>query len=273
MFSGLPPLEQQGLLFALIGLTAFLFGGRGMWARREWEAGVRVGGAAVGFFGVPIVVAEYAGASLPTTSGAALFAMVPIVVVTVLAASDVVSRDEQGPRRFLVPALLGLGGLLLLLPLQFSNSGRGWIVLGITVAAVVLVGLASVWLYTLLRGFALAEALTVVGLANALFLLAWSGIHEHIVWRGAELRSLLSFGSLVDAVEVLLIVWLLREMSPIRFAARYFVIPLLTVLESFVLMRPESTVRIWSGTALLAAGAGLLLFWKSGEEESILSLR
>jgi len=83
----------------------------------------------------------------------------------------------------------------------------------------------------------------------------------------------MSIGSLVDLVEVWLIVWLLREMPPVRFAARYLVIPLLTVLESFVLMRPEWTVRMGFGTVLLAAGAGTLLFWKAAEEETVLSLR
>jgi len=76
-----------------------------------------------------------------------------------------------------------------------------------------------------------------------------------------------------EAVEVVLIVWLLREMLHVRFAARYLVIPLLTILESFVLMRPEWTVRMGFGTALLAAGGGMLLFLKAGEEETVLSLR
>jgi hypothetical protein len=62
-------------------------------------------------------------------------------------------------------------------------------------------------------------------------------------------------------------------MPPIRFAARYLVIPLLTVLESYVVMRPEWTVRMGFGTALLAVGAGMLLFLKVGEEETVLSLR
>jgi drug/metabolite transporter (DMT)-like permease len=77
----------------------------------------------------------------------------------------------------------------------------------------------------------------------------------------------------VDVSEVLLIVWLLREMRPVRFAARYLVIPLLTVLEGYVLMRPELTVRMVFGAGLLAAGAGMLLFLKASEEETILSLR
>jgi hypothetical protein len=59
----------------------------------------------------------------------------------------------------------------------------------------------------------------------------------------------------------------------VRFAARYLVIPLLTLLESYALMRPELTVRVVSGVVLLAAGAGMLLALKTGEEETTLSLR
>jgi drug/metabolite transporter (DMT)-like permease len=270
MSDGLPPLEQQGVLFGAIGLTALLFGGRRGWSRKMDLRYVRLAAAAMGFFGVPIVVAEYARGSVPAISRSALFAMVPVVVVMVVAAGE---SAERGARLFLMPALAGLGGLLLLLPLAFSSSARGWMMLAVVCAAVILVGLASVWLYRLLRGVALADALAVVGLANAVFLLVWSAVREEVVWRGNRLASVISIASLTDVVEVLLITWLLREMPPIRFAARYLVIPLLTVLESYVVMRPEWTVRMGFGTALLAAGGGMLLFLQGGEEETVLSLR
>ncbi len=272
MSDGLPLLEQQGVLFGVVGLIALLFAGRGVWSRsRGLYAGLA--GAAVGFFGVPIVVAEYAHGSVPAISRSALFALVPVVVVMSVASGESAGREERGARLFLMPALAGLGGLLLLLPLAFSSSARGWMMLAVVCAAVVLVGLASVWLYRLLRGFALADAIAVVGLANAVFLLVWSAVREEIVWRGNGLASVMSIASLVDVAEVLLIVWLLREMPPIRFAARYLVIPLLTVLESFVVMRPDWTVRMGFGTALLAAGGGMLLFLQAGEEGTVLSLR
>jgi hypothetical protein len=145
--------------------------------------------------------------------------------------------------------------------------------LAIVCAAVVVAGLASVWLYRLLRGLAFAESVAVVGIANAVFLLVWSAASEETLWRGSSLVSVVSISSLVDVVEVLLIVWLLREMSPVRFSARYLVISLLLILESYVVMRPEWTVRMGFGTALLAVGAGVLLFWKTGEDETGLSLR
>jgi drug/metabolite transporter (DMT)-like permease len=273
MSNELPLLEQQGIVFGVLGAIALVFaGGRG-WSRSRWPEYVRLGAAAVGFFGAPMVITEYARGSVPAISRSALFALVPVVVVMVVAAGEAPGREERGARLFLMPALGGLGGLLLLLPLQFSGSTRGWMMLAVVCAAVVLVGLASVRLYRLLRGFGLADAVAVVGLANAVFLLVWSAVREDVVWRGNGVTSMMSIASLVDVVEVWLMVWLLREMPPARFAARYLVIPLLTVLESFVLTRPEWTVRMVFGTVLLAAGAGALLFWRVAEEETILSLR
>ncbi|MBB5315697.1 hypothetical protein [Tunturibacter empetritectus] len=263
---GLPALELQGLRYGLIGFVAFLLvRGRVRFGR----VGLRVAAAGVGFFGIPMVVGEWARVGVPEISRSALFAMVPVVVVMVVAAGD----EERGVRRFLVPALVGLGGLLLLLPLEFSGSLRGRLMQGAVCLAVVGVGLSSVWLYRLLRGMALAEALAVVCLSNALFLLVCSAVREEFVWRWSGLASVVSLSSLVDVAEVVLLVWLLREMMPVRFAARYLVIPLLTLLESYALMRPELTVRVVSGVVLLAAGAGMLLALKMGEEETMLSLR
>ena len=273
MMNELPPLERQSLLFGGIWLVALFFARRRLWLRIEWLQWIRLAAAAVGFFGIPIVVAEYVRGSVPATSRSALFAMVPVVVVLVVAASDQTEGGQRGVRQLLVPALTGLGGLLLLLPLDFSSSVRGYLMLALVGAAVILAGVASVWLHRLLRGFGLAEAIAIMGLSNAIFLVGSSAVHEDLVRRWGGLGSLLSISSLVDVVEVLLIVWLLREMLPTRFAARYLLIPLVTVLEGYALVRPEWTVRMVFGTLLLAGGAGVLLFWKAGEEETALSLR
>jgi hypothetical protein len=263
---GLPTLELQGIRYGLIGVFAFLEArGRVRFGR----VGLRVAAAGMGFFGVPIVVGEWARFGVPETSRSALFAMVPVVVVMVVAAGD----EERGVRRFLVPALVGLGGLLLLLPLQFSASVRGRLMQAAVCLVVILVGLSSVWLYRLLRGWTLAEALAAVCLSNAAFLLASTAVRGELVWQWNELASVVSLSSLVDLVEVVLLVWLLREMMPVRFASRYLVIPLLTLIEGYGLIRPALTVRVISGLVLLAAGAGMLLFLEVGEEETVLSLR
>jgi drug/metabolite transporter (DMT)-like permease len=270
--SVLPSLEEQGILFFLIGFVALPISLRGGWRKQRLSDYWRVAVGGLGFFGVPLVVAEYAGGSVPATTRSALFALTPVVVVIVVAARDV-TVEERGARRLLMPALIGAGGLLLLLPLEISGSLRGRLMVGLVGVAVVLVGVTSVWLYRLLGEIGWVEGIALLGLTNALFLLVCSGFLERMVWRWMDLRSVGSISFLVDGIEVLLIIWLLRGMAPVRFSARYLVIPLLTVLESFVVERPDVTVRIVCGTALLAVGAGALLFWKARDEEAVLSLR
>src|SRR6266550_2711231 len=92
---GLPPLEQQELLFGVIGLTALLFAGRRAWSRSRGLQYARLAAAAVGFFGVPMVVVEYARGSVPAISRSALFALVPVVMV--VACGDTAGR-ERGAR-------------------------------------------------------------------------------------------------------------------------------------------------------------------------------
>jgi drug/metabolite transporter (DMT)-like permease len=273
MGDGLPPLERQGIVFGVIGLGALVVALRRRGLQRVGKLHIRVALAAVGIFGVSDVVAEYSRRSVPSFSRSALYAMVPVVVVMAVAAVVTGGSEERGARRLLVPALAGVGGLLLLLPLQFSGTVRGWVMLAFVCLAVVLTGLASVLMYRLLRECDFTAAITVAGLTNAAFLLIWSGVHEDTVWRWSVLASIVSLSSLADVTEILLILWLLGKMLPVRFAARYLMIPLLTVLEGLVLERPEVTVRIACGILLLLAGAGMLLFLKVSEEETVLSLR
>ena len=273
MPDGLPALELQSLLFGVIGLGAFVLTVRGVRFRAGALVYTKLAAAGVSFFGVPLVVVEYARRSVAENSRSSLFAMMPIVVVLAVAAGDAAGSEERGARRFLVPALVGVGGLLLLLPMQLSRSVGGWAMLAIVCVAVILAGLASVWLYRLLGRVVFADAVAVIGFSNAVFLFGWSVAHEDVVWRWSGLASAISISSVADVTELLLILWLMREMTPIRFASRYLVIPLLTILESYVLIRPEWTVRMGAGTILLAAGAGTLLFLRLAEEDTVLSLQ
>jgi EamA domain-containing membrane protein RarD len=111
-----------------------------------------------------------------------------------------------------------------------------------------------------------------VCLANAVLLLICAWTSGAVVWDRSSVLSLLSWSSLVDVIEVLLLLWLLRRMPPVQFASRYLIIPLLTVLEAYVLLRPELTLRIGAGAILLATGAGSLLLQHPAEDE-VVSLR
>jgi drug/metabolite transporter (DMT)-like permease len=139
--------------------------------------------------------------------------------------------------------------------------------------AIVLVGFASESIYGLLRGFEMLEALAVVTLSNAVFLAAccFAGVPSAGSWSGVS--SLISIHTLYNLVELLLLVWLLREMSPVRLAARYLIVPLFTVLEGFYFLRPPMTVRMGAGLVLLVGGAAHLLLSRGWDSDAVLSIR
>ena len=208
--STLPSLERQGLLYFVVGFAALLLSGKSSLLRIRQQSWTRLIVAGLGFFGIPALAIELASGFVPEVSRFALFALVPIVVVVVLSAVEAGGAAERDARRSLAPALVGLGGLLLLLPLSFSSSARGDAMIAVVCTAVILAGIASVWLYRLLQQFELSDAVALVCLSNAIFLLIYGWGSGAIVWDRSSLLSLLSWSSLVDVTEVLLLLWLLR---------------------------------------------------------------
>jgi len=271
--STLPSLQRQGLLYLIVGLGALLISNRKLPSRISGRPWAPLAGTSLAFFGIPAIAISLASSSVGEINRSALFSMVPIVVAVALSAIDAGGPAERDVRRSLAPAVVGVGGLLLLLPLSYSNTLHGNLMIAVVFAAVILVGVASVLLYRLLPQFELSDTLTVVCLSNAALLLIFAWKSEATIWDRSSLLSLVSLPSLVDVAEVLLLLWLLGRMPPVQFAARYLLIPLLTVLEAYVLVRPDLTLRIAAGAILLATGAGLLLLQPPAEGETILSLR
>lgn len=265
------PIAHQGCFYAVVGLAAGMLSYRHLWGRLKrgerlcWQ----LTGLSVLLLGLPTVLGEWARDGMSDISRAALFALVPFVVVVVAAAREL----EPGVRRFFVPALIGFGGALLLLPFSFPMSMRGQAMFVALLLVIVLVGFASESIYRLLRGFGMLEALAVICLSNALFLAAchFAGLPFAESWNGVS--ALISIHSLYSLAELLLLVWLLREMTPVRLAARYLVVPLFTVGEGLAFLRPSPTVRMGSGLVLLVFGVGYILFSRGGDSDAVLSIR
>lgn len=265
------PIAQQVCFYGVVGLAAWMLSHRQLWARwkrREWVC-LQLAGLSVLLLGLPTVLGEWVHDGMSDISRAALFALVPFVVVVVAAAREV----EPEVRRFFIPALIGFGGALLLLPFNFPMSMRGQAMFGVLLLVIVLVGFASEGIYRLLRGFGMMEALAVVCLSNAVFLAAchFSGLPFAESGNGAS--ALISIHSLYSLVELLILVWLLREMTPARLAARYLVVPLFTVLEGLAFLHPAPTVRMGAGLVLLVFGIGYILFSRGGDSDAVLSIR
>ncbi|MDW5264351.1 MULTISPECIES: DMT family transporter [Acidobacteriaceae] len=263
------PITQQACFYSLVGLIALIPAYRRVRARLQWRACLRVAAVSILLLGVPAVLGEWARNGISDINRAALFALVPFVVVMVAAARE----SEPSVRRFSIPTLIGFGGVLLLLPFSFPTSPRGQIIFGVLLVAIALVGFASESLYRLLRGFGMIEALAVVALSNAVFLIACHLVNLPSAESWSGVSSLLSIHSLYNLVELLLLVWLVREMSPVRLAARYLIVPLFTVLEGFAFLHPPLTVRMAAGLALLIAGAAYLLLSRGWDSDAVLSIR
>lgn len=260
-------IAQQACFYGLVGLVALIFAYRRI--RLQWHACLRVAAASILLLGVPSVLGEWARDGISDINRAALFALVPFVVVMVAATRE----SETGVRRFSIPALIGFGGVLLLLPFSFPTSPHGQIVFGVLLVVVALVGFASEAIYRLLRGFGMIEALAVVSISNAVFLLTCHVVNLPSAESGSGMSSVFSIHSLYNLVELFLLIWLLREMSPMRLAVRYLIVPLFTVLEGFAFLHPRLTIRMGAGLVLLVAGVSYLLSSRGGDSDAVLSIR
>jgi drug/metabolite transporter (DMT)-like permease len=250
------------LVFAVVGIVAAILSGR-----KGWQGLVRASRlalASVLLVGVPEIVAGWGLRHVSSNLWVAVLAVVPAMVVLVVAQSS-----GDGVRRLLGPALAGLGGVLLIVPVDVPGSLVGRVALASLILCAVGIASASVWIHRLLRGFGVAQAVAVFCIANALVLLWW-GFFQGAGW---GLSGWGWVGVLAQGVEVVLLVLLLQGMSPVRFGARYLVVPLLTVVEGYVLLRPELTLRMGFGALLLAGSAAFLLLSRGVDEGVGLSLR
>jgi len=266
----LPVLERQGLEFALIAIIALI---AAVLRRRSWMVSRAVLGRMAGlsllFFAVPAVLLERAKDYASETNVAVIFALTPAAVVLT---ASVMQSEERGMRS-LIPALSGFAGVLLLLPFELPASSRTWVPVAELSVAMLLVAWAGVKLYRLLREVSLLEALAVVGSANAITLLSWCTVRRSFDWRWQEATQGAPVGWIAGLITTALTVWLLRVMQPVRFSARFLVIPLVTIAEGIVLLRPEVSGRTLAGLILLCAGTGWLVVADEQVRNEVLTLR
>jgi len=269
---GSQSIPKQSCFYSVAGLVALAIAHRPLWDRlrkREFVC-LQLAAVSILLFGLPTAVGAWTQSGVPNQSQVALFALAPFVVVAVAMFHQPLAGEEFGIGRFFVPALAGFGRALFLLSFRFPLSLREWTMFGAVLVVVVMVGFASVWIYRLLREFGMAEAFAIVCLSNAAFLSLWALLSGES-WNGA--LSLISLPSLYNLLELVLLVWLLRELSPVRLAARFLLVPLLLVLEGIVILRPALTIRIGAGLALILCSAGYILFSRRQDSEAALSIR
>jgi hypothetical protein len=257
---GASTLEQLCFLLILIGAGAVSLSRRTM----PRANGLLLMVVAVGLLGAPAILLTIASAHLPDLVIAVVFALVPAMIVLANA------LDDDGSRGLLMPAVLGFAGLLFVLPVNLPDSTEGRLWLAAPLVAALIVAVTSARIYVLVRGLSVSQAAALICVPNALLLLVWCAVTGQFTLR---LASFISLSSLVHGAVLVLLVVLLREMVPVRFAARFLIVPLLTVAGGYVLMRPEASWRMVFGFVLAVAGAGWLLSGTGIGEDSPPSLR
>ncbi len=263
----LPILEQQALHYLLIGLVAAAaLAVRRRSAKTQSIPWPSLSAASLLLLGLPAILTELA-ARVTTESGPALFALAPLFVVVGVASAGGSIAGSSRARSLMMPSLIGLAGALLLLPFKLPSTALGAGLFLTAIAAVVSAAIGSVWMHRLLQHCPLRPALVLLCGVNAVFLGVASALHEPITLPLTALPVELLRAAALDLPQLLLLVWLLRELDPARLSARYLLAPLLTTLEGMAFFRLPVDLRMGAGSVLLLVGGMALLLWK-GDDES-----
>ena len=218
-------------------------------------------GLGIALFGVPQVLFAAAGGHVDGFTELLVTLLGPVIVVVVSAQRREAFGPEDSPLRLLAPAVVGIGGAVLVLPFYLPASRVGQLWLAVMVLAAVAAGVAAVRIHTLLQGVdVLRAAALVFGAVSVVALgFCWVDGRVTLVWdAGAAVFELLRL-VVVEGPILLLTVWLLREMKPERFAARPLLVVLVMIVESFIVEHPTVGWTMVVGVLLIGGGAWGLL--------------
>jgi drug/metabolite transporter (DMT)-like permease len=233
--------------------------------------------AAVCLLGLPALLVEIARTAVSSVTVTELFALYPIAVVVLtphIALSPTIPAPDTAP--LLVPACLGLAGILLLLPFALPGSPRRAAFQALTLLAVLLAAGAAIWMHHLLAAFTLPEALLIVPLANFAFAFAWllaaALLTSAPIWPpGLPIRQTLppelALTLLDDLPQLTLLLWLTRALAPTRLSTLYFAVPVLTVLEGLPFLPTPITLKLITAAALILFAAVRLVTAPSPGDE------
>ena len=222
-----------------------------------WSWTLALGG--IGSLGAPALLLLMGRQQFSSIMAVAVQAGVPVVVVVVSGVFDEGSDLQQG----MVPGLIALGGALLVLPVALPASPGGWLGFGLYLLAAFSTGICSVLCYREMRRVPPLTAVSIVTVANALFLCATAAVWLTITGQWNALRGTGGAPNLIATaltnLDILGVAGLLYLMRPLTLSTRFVFVPALATLEAYALMRPSVSVRTGVGL-LLMLGGGLACF-------------
>jgi drug/metabolite transporter (DMT)-like permease len=210
-------------------------------------------------FAAPVVLAAAAQGWVSRLERVAIFSLTPVFAVVF---EPHIGNVQQRGNGALVAALAAVAGALCIFPLDLPGTpGAAVAVLVIILAA----ACAAIGNCVAVRfassgvdgSLALCAALA-CGSAACAFAAA-SAFTEHA--QGHSLRNAMQLAwlAIIDVPALMLLFWLLRQMSAVRMTTRFILAPLLTVLTGIAIEQPAISIRMILGILLMAAGAGWIL--------------
>lgn len=252
------------ILLAVFSVASFLLRRPG---RISQDVVWKLAAAGLMMLTAPAILLHLAGEQLPETSTSVIFALAPLVVLLTRGAAS----DSPGRASALVPALVGVAGVLLVLPFEASTSFQGVLALAEALGAMLLSAVGAVWLHLLLRDQDLQIGMEIIAAANALALALYVVVAGALPMTGWNLPA--ACLTVAQAAMLGLVIWLAAVMDPVAFSSRFLWVPLLGLLEGALLVRAGWTLRYSIGTLLMLAGAVWLLRPASQVDDEVLSLR
>ena len=186
-----------------------------------------------------------------------------VLVYTLVPAATIFFAAQASQADLLLnlgPALAGIAGAALILPfaLPVSSTGKLWLA-GIVVSALA-AAFAALRLHTLLAS---VPGISVASLAAAAYAFIALPLNVYqrptfvlLAWPQALLSEAVQLA--LEAATLLLTVRLLRDLAPVAFSTRYFLIPFVTIAEGYFIMHPRVPWTLFGGVTLLAGGSFLL---------------
>lgn len=261
--SSLPDAEAEVLVSLLILAGAWMSGPR--WRRTHRRGVGQAIGSGLLLFGLPSFLLD-TSVGLPAVTRVAVLGLVPVVMVGIASAGETSGGDFLG---LLGAALAGVAGGLLLLPADpalLLHRPMAGLLMVVVIASV---ALGSYGGYIAAKGLTMKELILLMG-GPSLVLAGVMGVFWHtglVTPTGQDVPGLL-----LRATEILLLVYLIKVMSPVALAARYLLVPLITAIEGFVYLRPQVSWRLVLGMLLLAFSSLRLLTRGGSREEPRMSL-
>ncbi len=217
---------------------------------------------------LPTLAVVHAGQYLSPLTETLVFTLSPVLMVFFVSQSSAGFGVTESPLRLLAPALGGVAGAALLLPfhLPSTTAGRAWLMALLVTSAVS--AWAAIRLHQRLAGITVLPAAMLF--SASIFLLSaplsFGRAAQLASWSASALKLEGLHSLLFDCPVTLLTVWLLRELSPVAFSSRYLLGIALTIVEGYLLLRPDTNWTTGLGLLLLLSSGVWLLVAGSREE-------